>query len=261
MSGKPQEDDIDDLPPLEDMSDVLNKAKPSKNEKRGKHDVDVDYTVPKEVQDEQRQKEIDSLDKSLAKGLLNTQGKVKDAEETKKKAEEDAKKKKNPLEIQEVQENMKKDSVYGFLENNKEKWMTPGLIGKLQQNPKLLQGFADPEVMMAVVLMQSDPSAAKEKYKNNKKVTDFFVEFTRLMGGHFEELDSEGKKTESKQSTTTQQSKPAEIKPVQSKPTQQLPFFSTTDPVLAKKLEDPTVKVELLLIHSHSFKSRKYKLS
>ena len=66
------------------------------------------------------------------------------------------------------------------------------------------------------------------------------------MGGHFEELDSEGKKTESKQPTTTQQSKPAEIKPVQSKPTQQLPFFSTTDPVLAKKLEDPTVKVAIL---------------
>ena len=149
---------------------------------------------------------------------------------------------------------MKKNSLEHFVTSTKDQWMTPDLLGKLQTSPALMQGLADPEVMQAVALMQARPAEAKEKFKNNKKVTEFFVEFSKLMGGHFENL---GEKEDAKSNVEPQKPKLVETKPEvqmkkiaevpKAKPeAKQTPLLTTPDPVLAKKLEDPTVKVKIV---------------
>lgn len=146
---------------------------------------------------------------------------------------------------------MKKNSVEGYLQTTKDQWMTPELLNKIQNNPKFIQSFADPEVMQAVALMQANPAQAKEKYKNNKKVTEFFVEFSKLMGVHFDAL------SQSEQAQKIKKSPPTQTQPEQKKPLiqevsknpevkkQQSPTFSSPDPDFAKKLEDPAIKAIL----------------
>lgn len=146
---------------------------------------------------------------------------------------------------------MKKTSVEGYLQATKDQWMTPELLTKIQHNPKFMQSFADPEVMQAVALMQANPAQAKEKYKNNKKVTEFFVEFSKLMGQHFDVL------SQTEQADKLNKTPPTQPKPEQKKPLiqevsknsdqkkQQTPTFSSPDPDFAKKLEDPTIKAIL----------------
>jgi hypothetical protein len=142
---------------------------------------------------------------------------------------------------------MKKGSVEGYLQATKDQWMTPDLLSKIQGNPKFIQSFADPEIMQAVSLMQANPGQAKEKYKNNKKVTEFFVEFSKLMGQHFDVL-SQSEQGEKLKKTPPNNSKPEQKKPLiqevsgKSVQQQQAPSFSSADPDFAKKLEDPTIK-------------------
>ncbi len=174
-------------------------------------------------------------------------------------------KEKNPLEFKEVQENMSKNNMHSYIQETKDKWMTPDLLGKVQGNTNLLQSLADPEIMQAVALMQVNPKQAKEKFKDNKKVTEFFIEFSKLMGNHFEDLSAK----EQSQNSNTTKSIPEEKKPliqevkssantkmtsstsnktsIISKPSKQQTSidFSSADPVLAKKLENPTVKALL----------------
>jgi hypothetical protein len=146
---------------------------------------------------------------------------------------------------------MKKSSVEGYLQATKDQWMTPELLSKIQSNPKFIQSFADPEVMQAVALMQANPAQAKEKYKNNKKVTEFFVEFSKLMGQHFDGL-SQTEQPSKINKTAPTQPKPEQKKPLVQEVTnnseqkkQQSPTFSSPDPDFAKKLEDPTIKTIL----------------
>ncbi len=129
--------------------------------------------------------------------------------------------------------------------------MTPDLLSKIQSNPKFIQSFADPEIMQALALMQANPAQAKEKYKNNKKVTEFFVEFSKLMGQHFDVL-SQTEKTEKVTKTAPTQQKPEQKKPLiqevssnSAQNKQQTPTFSSPDPDFARKLEDPTIKTIL----------------
>lgn len=61
-------DDIDDLPPLEDMSEQLGIIK--KEEKEGKRPKDVDYTITRDDEGEMLQKEREELDKKMAKALV-----------------------------------------------------------------------------------------------------------------------------------------------------------------------------------------------
>ena len=42
--------------------------------------------------------------------------------------------------------------------------MTPELLQKMATNPKLMQGFKNPETMKAIAMLQTDPKGAKEKY-------------------------------------------------------------------------------------------------
>ena len=42
--------------------------------------------------------------------------------------------------------------------------------------------------------MQTEPEVAKVKYANDKEVTNFMTEFSKLMGTHFQKLDTDSKK-------------------------------------------------------------------
>lgn len=149
---------------------------------------------------------------------------------------------------------MKKSSLNSYIEGTKDKWMTPDLLGKVQGDQNLLQGLADPEIMKAVALMQANPKLAKEQFKDNKKVTEFFTNFSKLMGGHFEDLSKKegGEQTTKKVepdkpmieelSSTTSKTPYKTAATTNTKTSQQPIDFSSADPVLAKKLEDPTVK-------------------
>ena len=125
---------------------------------------------------------------------------------------------------------MKKDELKNYITNSKDQWMTPDLIEKLKTNPSLLKGFQDPEILQAVGLMQVDPKAAKERYSSNKKVTEFFVEFSKLMGTHYEQLSQKEEKQKESGKKEQVKAKPSieEVHP---------------DPEFAKKLNDPQVKV------------------
>jgi len=91
---------------------------------------------------------------------------------------------------------MAKSDLKAQVLSSKDKWLTEGLMQQVSTNPKLLSGFQDPETMQAIALMQTNPKEAMQKYKNNPKVTEFLIEFSKLMGGHFEELEKKEKKAE-----------------------------------------------------------------
>lgn len=155
---------------------------------------------------------------------------------------------------------MKKGSLEHFVTSTKDQWLTPDLLMNMQKNPALLQGLQDPEIMQAVALMQVKPAEAKLKYQDNEKVTKFFIEFAKVMGGHFENIskkEDEKSQKESKEpsaqkqaSTGAEMKKVSEVKKTASKPSQQ-PVLQSTDPVLAKKLEDPGVKVGSSLFRNY----------
>ena len=138
---------------------------------------------------------------------------------------------------------MKKSSLQNYIQSTQDQWMTPDLLSKLKDNPTFIQSLSDPEIMQAVGLMQANPTVAKEKYKDNKKITEFFVEFSKLMGGHFEQLSKkqEEKKKTVKPSTTQDKPMIQEVKSTAVSKTQP-PQQPTPDPEFAKKLEDPTIK-------------------
>ena len=227
------DEDLDDLPPLEDMSDSLKKIgqkkdTPGEKELKSKDGSQViqDYTKTRDEAKTEDQKARDDLDKKMARAMFN--GTVSEGGGQKPQAA-----KKNPLEFKEVQENMKKNTIEGVIESSKDKWLTPDLLKKLQANPKLLTGLSDPEIMKAIGLMQVNPKEAKEKYKNNEKVTSFFVDFSKLMGTHFEGIAEEEKKKEEKVKEV-----PKAVTPV----AKEKPALVTEDPVLKKKMEDPAVR-------------------
>lgn len=247
----------DEIPELEDMSHLQDKKIDEK--KAAKEEKSTDYTLTTDDLQKKREKDSNQLDKNMAKGFKGLSlydDKPSQKFDVKKAPSKDGRV------LSEVQEAMdKQPSVSNYLTQNKDKWMTEGLLGKVQGNEGLLKGLADPEIMAAVGLMQTNPTQAKQKFKDNKKVTDFFVEFSKLMGGHFEELGEKEKdeKKEEQKKEIKQPPKPSieEIKPVSSKPIaskkQQPPPVSSPDPQMAKKLEDPTVQHLLSLPKIQAF--------
>merc|ERR1719375_2884598 len=77
-------------------------------------------------------------------------------------------------------------------------WCTPQLMQALASRPDLMKGLQNPRVMEALSLMQKDSATAKKKYENDKEVTDFLMEFSKLMATHFDVLSKEQPTEESK---------------------------------------------------------------
>jgi hypothetical protein len=66
--------------------------------------------------------------------------------------------------------------------------MTPDLVSNFQSNQVVSNGFKNPKCMAAMQLLQTNPTEAQNKYKNDPEVSLFLQEFATLMAGHFESL-------------------------------------------------------------------------
>jgi hypothetical protein len=62
--------------------------------------------------------------------------------------------------------------------------MTDDLLSQIEKNETLLKKFQDPKFMEAVNMFQTNPTAAMERYKNDKETQDAFMQFCGLMGKH-----------------------------------------------------------------------------
>jgi arsenate reductase-like glutaredoxin family protein len=80
------------------------------------------------------------------------------------------------------------EAMAANLTKNKDEWLTPEFFAKLAQNPKLLKAFQDPTAMAAMSEFGQNPKEAMQKYGNNPEFRELMIEFSKLMGGHFEEL-------------------------------------------------------------------------
>ncbi|CAG5132590.1 unnamed protein product [Candidula unifasciata] len=88
------------------------------------------------------------------------------------------------LTLDEVQQAM--SEAKGLLDNPD--WISDDLLDKVEKNELLLKRFADPHFMKALEEFQTNPVAAMEKYKGNKEVEKFLMEFCGLLGDHFTKL-------------------------------------------------------------------------
>lgn len=114
-------------------------------------------------------------------------------------------------------------------------WCTPQLMQALAARPDLMKGLGNPRIMEAFTAMQKDPQAAKKKYENDKEVTDFLMEFSKLMATHFEVLGEE----ESKNPSQTTYTNPQTGQTVQGTPEMQK---ALKNPEVQKALKDPEVQ-------------------
>ena len=70
----------------------------------------------------------------------------------------------------------------------KNEWCTPDLQQKIAQNPKLLKALQDPQFSKVIDMMAKDPKKAMETYKDNKEFTQLLLEFSGIMGNHFDNV-------------------------------------------------------------------------
>mmetsp|Transcript_27945 Transcript_27945/g.61621 ORF Transcript_27945/g.61621 Transcript_27945/m.61621 type:complete len:326 (-) Transcript_27945:43-1020(-) len=99
------------------------------------------------------------------------------------------------LRLPEVQHAMK--NATQSLQND-QSWVTPQLLQAMGSRPDLMQGMQNPKIQAALQLMQTDPAAAQQKYKDDAEVGKFFKEFSSLMGTHFDVLSGSQAATDSK---------------------------------------------------------------
>ncbi|CAC5393237.1 unnamed protein product [Mytilus coruscus] len=222
--------DETDVPPLEDMSDLLqkvqiikeqrtktssqNKGKTEKNTISNGHCTVSDKNMaplnkPAQIQSKPENTETKSNTKSSAtvsesssgfggmkKGFMFGGGSSKpksSQEKTKEASVPYVKKKEESLKLDEVQQAMS-DTIT----SKKDEWMTDDLLSKVEKNESLLKKLQDPRFMEAVNMFQTNPTAAMERYKNDKETQDAFMQFCGLMGNHFTNIADKDDKTEEK---------------------------------------------------------------
>ena len=194
------------MPPLEDMTSLVERVK----EKHKSTPKSVDKSAPTreipETSTKQTAEKVAATKKSavgyggMKKGFLfgnNTATKptksAKKSPSTEYKVDYEVKasSEAKSLVFDEVQEAVK-DNV-GFPKGSE--WVTDDLLKKVEGNEALLKKLSDPKFAQALQWMQKDPHAAKEYYKNDKDVQDFFMEFYQLLGQHFTALGEQTNKS------------------------------------------------------------------
>ncbi|XP_076079901.1 uncharacterized protein LOC143049998 [Mytilus galloprovincialis] len=223
--------DETDVPPLEDMSDLLQKVQIIK-EKRTKtssqnqvktekktvsngHCTVSDKNMAPANKPAQIQSKLENTEPKpnpkpsaafsqsssgfggMKKGFMFGGGSSQpkpSQEKTKEASVPYVKKNEESLKLDEVQQAMS-DTIT----SKKDEWMTDDLLSKVEKNETLLKKLQDPRFMEAVDMFQRNPTAAMERYKNDKETQDAFMQFCGLMGNHFTNIaDKDGGKTEEK---------------------------------------------------------------
>ena len=113
----------------------------------------------------------------------------------------------------------------------KDQWLTPELMQKLLAKPQLLAALQDPQFSAVLAELQKNPQVAMQKYGSNAKFREFIMEFSSLMGTHFDEVADKKAKEE-------QEKKRKEEELMKSDPVSKI---IQTDPQVKAALEDPKV--------------------
>jgi hypothetical protein len=184
----------DDLPPdLEDIPEEVLPKKSGNTTVAGTGNVNLgDYAQPKTTATnvQPTQKEEKKKQESFGgfkKGFFSAESKPKTVTQPKKEKQEIIEvkptQKKDSKVLDEVQEAMKANQT---LLDKKQEWMTPDFLTKIATNPKLTKLFTNPEYMQAITIMQKNPQEAMQKYGNNPEFRELLIEFSTIMGQHFE---------------------------------------------------------------------------
>eukprot|EP00128_Syssomonas_multiformis_P009278 Colp12_sorted_trinity150504_noHs@20455 len=200
----------DDVPPLEDFSDVISKIKFAKESKSEFRTAAVEPNLAKAPAQPAQAKPVSqsqptttqaSANKPAAKsssgfgfkkGFLTSSKPTKTSNEQKKtpKVEEYVEVKSKPqaaderFRLPEVQQAMNQN--IGLLQ--KGDWITPELLEKIAKRPHLLQLLSNPGFSQALTELQRNPQAAMQKYQNNPEFSEALKEFAGFIGEHFEQL-------------------------------------------------------------------------
>jgi len=204
----------DDLPPeLEDIpEDVLAQAsKKTTANTAGSGNMTLgDYAQPKPepvpvVQKEETKKEEKKAFGGMKAGFFSNANKPKPAAQPKKEEKNDIIEvkatKKDSKVLDEVQQAMK---VNETLADKKNEWMTPDLLSKIAANPKLTKLFTNPEYMQGITMMQKDPKGAMERFGGNPEFRELLLEFSKIMGSHFDVMGKQAAEKEAKENAAKQ---------------------------------------------------------
>ncbi|CAH1799856.1 unnamed protein product, partial [Owenia fusiformis] len=216
----------EDVPPLEDMSELLQKVEairdmkgiskkdtpksnePSRAAKQTAKNASPEHKLPTSTPSPSLPSNQDNKDSAFAgmkKGFLFGAPASKSKQESKPKpTAKPVNKKTDPINVQEEipfikankeEENTRlsmpevQDAMKASqnLMNNKE-WITQDFLQTIQSRPKLLEKLTNPVFQQAISDFQTNPEAATMKYKDNTEVFEFFKEFSGILGQHFSEL-------------------------------------------------------------------------
>ena len=207
--------DDDDIPPLEDMTTLVDQVKEKQklqNPTTKSFEHVVDEAEPAKPCKMQSQEKSNVGFGGMKKGFLFGNSTAKSSKRVKKSAatsktdyEVKASSNKKKLVFDEVQEAMNESK--GLPAGTE--WVTADLLKKVEGNEALSRKLADPKFSRALQWMQSDPKAAKEYYKNDKDVQEFFMDFYKILGQHFTAL---GEQTNSSKGASSQPKSEDEVR-------------------------------------------------
>uniref|UniRef100_A0A7R9U615 STI1 domain-containing protein n=1 Tax=Pinguiococcus pyrenoidosus TaxID=172671 RepID=A0A7R9U615_9STRA len=106
----------------------------------------------------------------------------------------------DPLRLPEVQAAMKESMAPLQAKLSEGSWLTPELMQKIQESPRLMAAMSNPAFGALLGRMQSNPSQVLKELKDSPETQELLKEFMVLMGKHFEALGAEDDaKSEAKQ--------------------------------------------------------------
>lgn len=224
-----QQDDCDDIPPLEDMSEALNQklklyssSYDTKEVVSSYLEVDDDMTVEKK-----KHEQISNMMANKTTDIPSTGKTTKLKEKNRQKENANfcgfkkgflqeqqskpTKKKSGLIEVKMVDKEVDNKNILPEVQsamNNQipllqsKDWITSDLLTKIMKNPKLAHQFNDPKFNEAITLFQTNPQKVLEMCKDNVELREFIQEFCALMGDHFTNLadineESSSRKTSS----------------------------------------------------------------
>ena len=188
---------MDDIPPLEDMSDLVDRVKEKQKSSLCARSAPVtsesSNTVSKAKVPAAKNNNVGygGMKKGFLFGCKTSKSnsnttKAKNTSSTAEKFDYEIKGKQDDKKFvfDEVQEAVNKPS--GFAASKE--WLTDDLLKNIEGNKKLLEKMTNPKFSAAIELMQNNPKLAVEKYKDDFDVQEFFMEFYRILGSHFTKL-------------------------------------------------------------------------
>ncbi|RDD45958.1 hypothetical protein TrispH2_001850 [Trichoplax sp. H2] len=269
-------DDDSDVPPLEDMSDLIGKVQAMRTETSQevsyntvdsnypsgqsaitdtKHEETTQYKASNESTAKKNNLTQSSQFGGFKSGFLNSKpAKVKSHGKVEKKggkgAKEDdlefvkpKKSKEDELKFQEVQDAI--NQSHPLLKNND--WVTNDLLTKIQANPRMHKQISDPRFVAALKKFETDREGAMKQFQGDPELQQFFTDFCQLMGNHFLNISKDKDPSKSDQNeaaaATENRLTPKKLSPEDIR-AQQI----VSDPKIAKILNNSEVKefIELL---------------